>query len=273
MNKEHAMTVSEGFSDNILLTISNAAKDPTVDVEKAERLFALLERMMARSSEEKFNSAMSECQQEMPRVLRDAQNPSTNSRFTRLETLNDAAVPIYTKHGFSLSFGSADCPIADHYRITCVAAHKGGHSRSYQCDLPRDDMGAKGSPNKTKIHGAGSTFSYGRRYLTLLIFNISLVNEDDDGNRGQRQKPAGPSSLAGVKMQSGTDIELKRKLVDLTRGIHFAKGYNLTDDGRAKLTQYLVDETFISDTQTVSDLSGDELSKVVAKVEAKLQGR
>lgn len=175
--------------------IRRAAADPNIDVDKMERLLAMQERVLMRNAEAEFNAAMSLAQGEMPRVQRDAKNPSTNSTYTRLETLNKEAVPIYTKHGFSLSFGTADCPVPGYFRITCIVS-RGGYSRPYQCDLPLDDTGAKGNQSKTKMHGAGSTFSYGRRYLTLLIFNISLTNEDDDGNQGQRPKPAGPSNIA-----------------------------------------------------------------------------
>ena len=182
--------------NNLLSVIERAAKDPTVDITKMERLLAMQERIVARQAEEEFNIAMSDAQREMPRIKRDAKNPSTQSLYTRLETLNDAAIPVYTKHGFSLSFGTADCPVADQLRITCVVSHRGGHSRNYQCDLPNDSIGTKGLPNKTKIHGAGSTFSYGRRYITLMIFNITLVDEDDDGNRGAKPKPQGPSALS-----------------------------------------------------------------------------
>ena len=36
----------------------------------------------------------------------------------------------------------------------------------------------------TAIQALGSTVSYGRRYLTLMIFNVALTNEDDDGVGG-----------------------------------------------------------------------------------------
>lgn len=48
-----------------------------------------------------------------------------------------------------------------------------------------DMVGIKGNANKTATHGFGSTISYGRRYLTLLVFNITLTNEDNDGNTAQ----------------------------------------------------------------------------------------
>jgi hypothetical protein len=64
-------------------------------------------------------------------------------------------------------------------------------------DLSRDDLGANGQPSKTRLHGEGSTFSYGCRYLTTSIFNIVIAGQDDDGNRANRPKPANPSSLQG----------------------------------------------------------------------------
>lgn len=208
VQRESTIGSETSSESNMLAVIERAAANPAIDVDKMERLLSMQERIMAKVAEQKFNAAMSAAQQEMPRVGRDAHNPSTNSLYTRLETLNDAAVPIYTKHGFSLSFGTADCPTPDYFRITCHVSHDGGHSRDYQCDLPNDCVGAKGNASKTKMHGAGSTFSYGRRYLTLLIFNITLVNEDDDGNRGNRPKPQGPSTIAG----DGGAKELAREL-------------------------------------------------------------
>jgi hypothetical protein len=44
--------------------------------------------------------------------------------------------------------------------------------------------GAKGGETKTATHGFGSSMSYGRRYLTLLIFNISTTDDDGNGATG-----------------------------------------------------------------------------------------
>jgi hypothetical protein len=170
-------------ASQILTVIERAASNKDIDVDKMERLLQMQERILAKEAESEFNEAMQTVQAEIPRILRDATNPSTNSKYTRLESLLKIVVPIYTKAGFSLSFGTADCPVQGHYRITCTVSHKGragSHTRPYQCDIPADTMGMKGSLNKTATHGFGSTMSYGRRYLTLLIFNIALINDDTD---------------------------------------------------------------------------------------------
>jgi hypothetical protein len=194
--------------------IARAAKDPTIDVEKMDRLLQMQERILAKQAESEFNEAMQKVQQEVPRILRDATNPSTNSKYTRLESLLKVVVPIYTAAGFSLSFGTSDCPIAGHYRIVCDVAHKGAagsFTRHYQCDIPADTTGMKGSMNKTATHGFGSTMSYGRRYLTLLIFNIALINEDDD-KATQKQSSTARIATAATRswfLEQTKDIHTK----------------------------------------------------------------
>lgn len=169
---------------NILDIVSRAASDPSTDVSKMEKLLEMYERISARNAEVAFNQSMKAAQEEMPKILRNKENQQTNSRYADLEKVNEAIVPVYTRHGFSLSFGTADCPLQGHYRVTCLVSHVAGHSRSYQADIPADMTGMKGNQNKTATHGFGSTMSYGRRYVTLLVFNITLTNEDQDGNQG-----------------------------------------------------------------------------------------
>jgi hypothetical protein len=162
--------------------VLRASRDPDVDVEKMERLMQMAREMRQEEAERAFNEAMKDAQAEMPRIIRDASNSSTNSKYARLETIAQRILPTVTKHGFAISYGTADSPLKDHYRITAVVSHVAGHSRDYFADVPADTVGMKGNQNKTATHGFGSTMSYGRRYLLLLIFNLTLVNEDDDGN-------------------------------------------------------------------------------------------
>lgn len=175
----------------LIQVIERAASNPNIDVEKMERLLAMQERILDRNAEVAFNEAMRAAQEEMPKVLRNKRNDQTNSNYADLEKVNEIIVPVYVHHGFSLSFGTADTPTPGHIRITCLVSHVAGHSRPYFCDMPLDIAGIKGNQNKTPTHAHGSTMSYGRRYLTLLIFNITLTNEDNDGNGlGQRTSAA-----------------------------------------------------------------------------------
>ena len=97
----------------LMETITRAARDPEIDVDKLERLMAMYERITSKQAEQAFNEALKEAQQEMPQVVKDADNTHTKSKYARLETLSKAVNPIITKHGFSMSFGTADCPEKD----------------------------------------------------------------------------------------------------------------------------------------------------------------
>lgn len=171
------------INDNAALAqaLMRAAADPAVDVEKMERLWAMHERMEDRRASQEFSEAMSEAQREMPLIGKDRHNTQTNSDYATLDAINAQIVPVYTRHGFSLTFDTCDSPLADHVRVVCRVKHRGGHTETYTHDNPMDMTGIGGKVNKTATHGRGSAITYARRYLTLLIFNLR-TGYDDDGN-------------------------------------------------------------------------------------------
>lgn len=175
---ERALAVRP-LGDGILNVIARAAADPNTDVDKLERLLAMQERVLEREAEQAFNAALRAAQDEIRPILKNKENTSTKSTYADLEAVSDAIDPVFRSHGFSSSFGTADCPLEGHYRVTCRLSHTGGAHRDYQADVPADTMGMKGTQNKTATHGFGSALSYGRRYLKLLIADVSTT--DDDG--------------------------------------------------------------------------------------------
>lgn len=257
-------TVQSPQSDaSILGVIERAAANPSVDVAKMERLYAMLKDDRAMVAEQQFNASMREAQSEMPVIVKDAKNPQTNSRYALLESVKRKAVPVITKHGFSQQFSQGDGAPEGKIRVLCNVSHVGGHSRLYHMDLSPDDVGAKGNASKTKIHGEGSTFSYGERYLTKLIFNITIVGEDDDGNQGNRPKQPGAGTMGGVD-----DRALKRKLADLLRAdLNLPEGYAITDEHRARIIQHLADLDLVTPDETLADVVGKRLAEVVGKLE------
>lgn len=168
-------------ADPMLAMIERAARDPGMDIDKLERLFALHRESQAQERKTAYNAAMARVQAKLKPVYRDAVNNQTSSPYARLETISDAINPIVTEEGFSLSFDTEDCPKADHIRIVCDVMHSAGHSERKHFDLALDNVGFKGNPNKTAIQASGSTISYGRRYLKLMVFDVTLTNEDNDG--------------------------------------------------------------------------------------------
>lgn len=167
-------------SATLMTAIARAAADPNVDVEKMERLFAMHERMASRQAEQDYADAMVKAQREMPTIGKDRHNTQTNSWYSTLDKINQQIAPIYTANGFSLSFDTQDSTLPDHVRVVCRVLHRDGCTKEYHYDTPMDSAGIAGKINKTPTHARGSAITYGRRYLTLMIFNLA-TGEDDDG--------------------------------------------------------------------------------------------
>lgn len=176
-------------ASSLLQVIERAARDSSIDIDKMERLLAMQERIVSRDAEVAFNTAMTAAQAQMTRVSADAVNPQTHSNYASYAQLDRALRPLYTRHGFSLSFGESDAPRPDMVRVTCTVSHIQGHSRVYHADMPADGKGAKGGDVMTKTHAVGAAKQYGMRYLIKGIFNVAVGENDKDGNHEDQDVP------------------------------------------------------------------------------------
>ena len=191
---------------SLLTTIADLARDPACDVEKLRALIAMQREVMAEQARIAFDAAMADAQAEMVPVLRSATNAHTKSRYARLEDIDNAIRPVITRHGFSLTFDNPD-QTPDAIVVTCAVAHRDGHVRSYKIAGARDDKGSQGNANKTPIQAIGSTISYLRRYLTCMIFNVALTNDDNDGNDVAPISAKQARDLEDLLARSGADRE------------------------------------------------------------------
>lgn len=181
----------EPIENSLLNFVAHAVRDPSVDVTKLDALLRMQREIIGADARLQFNRAMSDAQAEMRPVTRDAVNDQTRSKYARLETIDAEIRPIYTRHGFAMSFDSE--PIENGIRIICEVSHREGHSKTYRLEAGLDVAGARGNANKTPMHGLGSSVSYLRRYLKCMVWDLALANEDNDGNR----KPADAGELSG----------------------------------------------------------------------------
>lgn len=206
------MALVPAESASVVQMFERLARDPEASVEKIERLMALWERNEERRAKQSFNRAMSAAQKKMKAVVPDAYNPQTKSKYASYEALDEAIRPVYTEHGFGLSFDTADTEKPETVRVLCYASHADGFERVYHIDMPADGKGAKGADVMTKTHATGSACSYGQRYLLRMIFNMS-VEKDDDGNRagGHGAKPEPPQGYGkwGEQMKAAANRGLE----------------------------------------------------------------
>jgi hypothetical protein len=173
--RDHAPVTS------LLEVISRAASDPSVDMDKMERLVQMHERMQELAAKKSFNDAMAAAQAEMEPISRNASNPQTRSRYASYDKLDAEARPIYTKHGFSISYDTGESKKPEHVLVLAYVT-LGAYERTYRVDMPADGKGAKGGDVMTKTHAAVAAVSYGKRTLLKAIFNLAEGEGDKDGN-------------------------------------------------------------------------------------------
>jgi hypothetical protein len=170
---------------SLLNVIERASRDSTVDVAKLTALLDMQERVTRAQAKQEFTQALSAVAGELEPVARDAKNPHTNTRYAKLEAIDAALRPIYSRHGFSVRFGSE--PTADgQVHVTCTLSHVGGHSETLGLAAPVDAVGTGGRQSKTGVQAIGSTVTYLRRYLLTMALNVTFFDEDDDGEASRR---------------------------------------------------------------------------------------
>ena len=151
------------------------------DLAAVKEMIEFGKTLEADAAEKAFNEAMAAAQRDMSVVATNMNNTQTKSRYADYAQLDKALRPIYTKHGFALSFNDGEGAPQDWVRIVCHVTNS-GHTRTYHKDMPADGKGAKGGDVMTKTHAVGAAQSYAMRYLLRMIFNVAVGEADTDGN-------------------------------------------------------------------------------------------
>lgn len=170
---------------NLVLMFERLATNPDVDVAKLERLIAMQERILAHNAEAAFNSAFAVMQAQIPTITE--KGVTNNGKYAKLEDIVDVVRPILSLHGFSLGFRT-EWPDKATVRVIGILTHRDGHSRQSEFLSSADSSG-----NKNAIQGLGSAVSYGHRYTTKDLLNITSRGEDDNGQATGRSTAPAPA--------------------------------------------------------------------------------
>ena len=205
--------------------IERAAKDPEFDIAKFGELLRMQREIERDQARRAFDAAMSDAQAQMMPVVRDAKNSHLNNKYARLETIDNAIRPVYTDHGFSVRYGSAQCPTEGSIRIVCTVAHSGGFYEEHYLDAPLGNAGAMGGRTATTpVQAIGSAITYLRRYLLGMCFNVVLADEDDDDGEGTR-RAAATRTPPNPRVSDTTVYEPPRRTIgDLLDAMELALG-------------------------------------------------
>ena len=176
-----AVALSEAAS--FIQMIERAARDPSVDIDKIERLMQMHERMLARQAQATYDAAFATMQTELPQMPERGKiknkSGGVQSTYALWEDINDIIKPVLSRNGFALSFKISN---RDKFSVvTGTLSHKSGHRESSVFELPLDISGSK-----NEVQGLGSSTAYGKRYVAGALLNLTSRGEDDDGVGGHR---------------------------------------------------------------------------------------
>jgi hypothetical protein len=183
----------EPLSSPTLALIERVVRDPSVDVEKLERILAMQERLLAKEAEQQFNGAKARIKKNLAdvRIVKNRavlynivkDHPEKGQaeafKYAPLEEIHKHLAPLLTDEDMDLSYSDEPQPDG---RISCRGRLKHLPSGHYEDSFMAGPMDTTGG--KSNIQAVGSTNSYLRRYIACNIFNIVVVGDDDDGTGG-----------------------------------------------------------------------------------------
>lgn len=180
-------------SADLIQMIERLAANPDVDVAKLEKLIAMKERVESRDAEAAFNESFLAMQLDIPEINEKGQIKdkfgNVQSRYALNEDIQKVLKPILKRHGFTLSFRT-EWPAPTLVKVVGILTHQDGHTRTSEFQSAADTSGSKNG-----IQALGSAVSYGHRYTTIDLLNLTSRGRDDDGQgtdlAGKPDAPAG----------------------------------------------------------------------------------
>jgi hypothetical protein len=175
--------------DPLLQMIARASRDPKVDVEKLERMMAMLERREDKAKEMEFNAAMAAAKGDFETIVknRTVAFGKTNYRYEDLASVLDAVEPALKANGLNVRF-TAEQPAPGKLRVTCIITHSGGHKEMTSLEAGDDTSGQK-NPHQA----VGSAVTYLQRYTVKLALGLAASMDDDArGGNGHGDAQGGP---------------------------------------------------------------------------------
>jgi ERF superfamily len=179
-------------SSTVLALIERMALDPRADVEKLERMMAMYERLKAKKAELAYNAAKGRILKKLAgiKIVKNRSvlngsnkgNPQKGTpeafKYASLEEIDKHLRPLLAKENMDLCY--SDEPREDGILIRGRLKHlPAGHYEDSFMPAPLDTTGGK-----SNVQAVGSTNSFLRRYLVCNIFNIVVIEDDDDGTGG-----------------------------------------------------------------------------------------
>lgn len=156
------------------------------DLDRLQKLMDLQDRFEAKEARKAYTEAVAAFKAEAPVVTKDKDNLQYGSRYSSIGNTVTTINPTLSKFGLSASW---DVDQSDAIEVTCILAHKAGHSESRKIKASPDDTGKKNALQQIK-----STVTYLKLATFELVTGIASTeaNQDDDGNSSSGDKKGMP---------------------------------------------------------------------------------
>ena len=174
------VNVAEGHALTPMAMLSQAI-DRGASMEMLEKLMALQERWEASQARKAFDAALASAKAEIPVIVKnrlvdfptDGGRSRTSYRHEDLGEIARTVDPILAKHGLSYRFRTTS-EINQPIVVSCIVAHRDGHSETNTLTAGRDDSG-----KKNLIQQMGSTITYLQRYTLKAALGLAAAADDD----------------------------------------------------------------------------------------------
>ena len=172
-----------------------------MDPATLRELMGLQERYEANQARKAFNEAMAAAKAEIPVVFKNREVDFTSAKgrtHYKYEDLAEVARtvdPILAKHGLSYRFRT-NAAKDGLIEVTCIIAHRSGHTEENTIPAPRDESG-----NKNAIQAIGSTLTYLQRMTLKASLGLS-ASTDDDGRGADKTPKVEPDSEGKAKLEA-----------------------------------------------------------------------
>lgn len=154
----------------IISMIERAARDPSVDVSKFERLMEMSERVEAKAAMRAFNAAVANVKAEVGTIVRNKKGHN-DKKYADFNAIASVVDPVLSANGLFYRFRTAQ---SDRVSVTCILSHRDGHCEESTLTGAPDVSG-----NKNAIQAIGSTLTYLQRYTLIQSLGIAVADDDD----------------------------------------------------------------------------------------------
>lgn len=192
-----------GEGGALISMIERASRDPSVDIDKFERLLKMQQLVASQANERAFNAAIALAKGQIGPIFKNktvdfmSAKGRTNYRYEDLSEVARTIDPVLSRNGLSYRYRTTQ--EGGKLTVSCILTHVDGHSETTTLAAQSDQSG-----NKNDIQAIGSSATYLQRYTLKLALGLSASVDDD-----------GKAASAPVTISEEQEAEL-RKLIDET---------------------------------------------------------